>query len=72
MCNSPDFEAMERHLNETLTALFNEWYFFQKEFLDDEELHEIDFVEEFKNDICQRLVVLKDTSKVQQIIRRTV
>jgi hypothetical protein len=67
MCNRPDFEAMERYVNETLTTLFTEWYFFQREFLDDEELHEMDFVEEFKKDICQRLVALKDIPKVQEI-----
>jgi len=70
MCGRPDFEAMQRYMDETLISLFREWYDFLDNWLEEDELQKIDRLEEFCNAMRGRLIALKDTPKVQEVIGR--
>ena len=68
MCDRPNFEEMQRDMDEALISLFMQWHDFQGAWLEDEELQKIDCFEQFCHDMRQRLLDLKETPEVQAII----
>ena len=70
MCGRPDFEAMEQFMDETLISLFREWHDFTNWWLEEDELQKIDWLEEFCNAMRGRLIALKDTPEMQEVIGR--
>ena len=70
MCNRPDFEEMEQSMDETLISLFRQWHSFVNCWPEEDELQKIDWLEEFCNDMRGRLIAIKDTPEMQEIIGR--
>jgi len=72
MCDRPDFNSMQRYMDETLISLFRQWHGFMKYWLKEDELQEIDLPKEFCECVCNRLAAFKETPELQTTIGKNI
>jgi len=65
MCNIDNFKLEDLELEEMLVKHFQKWKFHQCQYLKEDEMKGLDWIDEFCKDACKDLLKLKHQGKLK-------